>query len=326
MRYCARVDWVSVIGGFVLLVGGGEALVRGASGIALSARLTPAVVGLTVVAAGTSMPEFVVSIQAAIEGSPGLAVGNIVGSTIFNIGLILGLTALILPLRILGNTVRLEWPVLVIAGGIFHVFGRDMSIDRLEGAFLLTGLIAFMAYSVWIARKNISPVEQEEFSNLATASFGRSGWAAVALNATAILLGMGLLAVGSAVLVHGATGIAAAFGISDAVVGLTVVAAGTSSPELVTSVVAARRGRDDIAVANVIGSSIYNILGIGGATAILHPLPVPADMLRRDNWWMIAATLVLLPLMKSSLRVSRAEGGLLLAAFVTYLVLLITSV
>lgn len=319
------LDWVLVFAGLALLVGGGEALVRGASGIALLGRVTPAVVGLTVVAAGTSMPELVVSVQAALEGNPGLAVGNVVGSNIFNIAAIIGLTALLRPLRIQGNTVRLEWPVMMLSAFQFHLLARDSMVDRLEGCFLLGALVAFVAYAVWVARKSVTPIEQDAFEELSTASFGRVGLPALAFNLAAITVGIGLLAGGSTALVKGAVGLASSMGVSNTIIGLTIVAAGTSTPELVTSLVAAWRGRDDIAVANVVGSNIFNILGIAGATAVIHPLPVPAEILIRDNWWMLGASALLFPLMRTGMKVNRIEGGVLFTGFLLYLGLLIAQ-
>lgn len=319
------VDWLLILGGLALLVGGGDALVRGAGGIALLARVTPAVVGLTIVAAGTSMPELVVSTQSALQGNPGISVGNIVGSNIFNIAAILGLTALIRPLRIQGNTVRLEWPVMMLAAFQFHLLSRDASIDRLEGGFLLTALVAFTAYVVWLARKSATSSEKEAFEDVSTASFGKTGMTAVAFNILAVVLGAGLLAGGSTMLVSGATGVAAAFGVSDVVIGLTIVAAGTSTPELVTSLVAAWRGRDDIAVGNVVGSNIFNVLGIGGTTSLIHPLSVPSEILIRDNWWMLGTSLLLFPLMKTGMRINRVEGGVLFLGFLGYMSLLVRA-
>lgn len=319
------LDWIFVVVGFGLLVGGGEALVRGASGLALLARITPAVVGLTVVAAGTSMPEMVVSVQAAFRGNPGLSMGNVVGSNIFNIAAILGVTALIRPLRIHGNTVRLEWPVMILASLQLLLLARDGTVDRLEGGFFLVALIAFTAYAVWIGRQSSTAAEKEEFEGMVTASFGRTGGVAVAFNAGAILGGAALLALGSSALVRGAVAIASSLGVSDTLIGLTIVAAGTSTPELVTSVVAAFRGKDDIAVANIVGSNIFNVLGIAGATAAIVPLPVPADILARDMWWMLGFSLLLFPLMRSGMRISRLEGAVLFGGFVTYLALLISG-
>lgn len=319
------LDVLLVLLGLVLLVGGGEALVRGASGVALLARVTPAVVGLTIVAAGTSMPEFVVSTQAALEGSPGLAMGNVVGSNIFNIGMILGLAAMVRPLRIQGNTVRLEWPVMMVASCQLYVLARDGAVDRLEGGFLLVALVAFVAYVVRIGRSAVSPIEQEEFAGLATASGGRTGGTALLFNIAAIAAGVALLAGGSTALVRGAVAIASSLGVTDTVIGLTIVAAGTSAPELVTSLMASRCGRDDIAICNVVGSNIFNVLGILGATALIHPLSVPPEIIARDAWWMLGASLLLFPLMRTGMRVTRLEGGVLFAGFVTYLVLLVQS-
>ena len=317
-------DWLLVVVGLLLLVGGGEALVRGASGLALLAKVTPAVVGLTIVAAGTSMPEFVVSAQAAIQGSPGLAVGNVVGSNIFNLGAILGLTALIKPLRIGGNTVRLEWPVMMLAAMQLHLLTRDHHVDRLEGGFLLGAMIAFTAYAVWIARQD-AVLQPSDSGDVATASFGREGSPALTFNLLAIGIGVALLAGCSTALVRGAVSIAQVLGVSDTVIGLTIVAAGTSTPELVTSLMAARRGQDDIAVGNVVGSNIFNVLGILGATALIRPLPVPPEIVQRDNWWMLGLSLLLFPLMRSGMRVSRKEGGALLTVFVAYMMLLLQA-
>jgi cation:H+ antiporter len=233
---------------------------------------------------------------------------------------------LIRPLRIQGNMVRLEWPVMMLAAFQFHLLARDGSIDRLEGGFLLMALGAFVAYAVWIARRSTIPVEQKAFEEIATASFGHTGTKALIFNIGAVVVGIGLLAAGSTALVRGAVGVASSLRVSDTVIGLTIVAAGTSAPELVTSIVAAWRGRDDIAVANVVGSNIFNILGIAGAAAIIHPLPVPLEIVARDNWWMLGASLLLFPLMKTGMRVNRVEGAMLLAGFVTYMVFLLHGV
>lgn len=165
------LDWGLLAIGLLMLLAGGEALVRGASGIALSARLSPAVVGLTIVAAGTSMPELVVSVQSALEGSVGIALGNVVGSNIFNIGAILGIAALYRPLRVVGNTVRMEWPVMMLASIAALMFARDGRIDRVEGAFFTASMVAFTAYALWLARQT-TPAEEEAYEEVITASFG----------------------------------------------------------------------------------------------------------------------------------------------------------
>lgn len=319
------MDWMLVILGLVFLVAGGEALVRGASGLALAAKFSPAVIGLTIVAAGTSMPELVVSIQSAVNGNVGIAIGNVVGSNIFNIGAILGLAALVSPLRVMGNTVRMEWPVMMLAALQLFLLARDGVVDRVEGGFLIAAMIAFTAYAVWLGRNVSGSAEAEGFEEMVTASFGASGGKALTYNVLAIVVGVGLLAGGSTLLVQGAVGIATALGVSETVIGLTIVAAGTSTPELVTSLVASKRGRDDIAIANVVGSNIFNVLGILSITALVHPLDVPDVIMSRDVWWMLGASALLFPLMWTDKRVDRLEGAVLLTGFLTYLVLLILA-
>jgi len=316
-------DLLLIALGLGLLLTGGEALVRGATGLALLARVSAAVAGLTVVAAGTSAPELVVSLKAAFAGAPGLAFGNVVGSNMFNVGLIVGLTAVVRPLRILGSSVRLQWPVMMCASIELFLLARDGSVDRLEGFFLSVALLGFISYIVWTStRAHIPPSATPD---LETASFGFRGRAAWVSNGAACVVGAGCLAGGSHALVEGAASLAAAAGVSNTLIGLTVVAAGTSAPELVTSLVASYRGKDDIAVANVIGSNIFNCLAIVGLTATIHPLKVPEPILSRDIWWMLAFSLALFPLMRTGMRVGRGEGALLLAAFVTYNVILIAG-
>jgi len=315
----------SIVAGLVLLVLGADALVRGANGLALLARVSPTVIGLTIVAAGTSMPELVVSVDAALRDSPGLALGNVVGSNIFNLAAIVGCVALIRPLRIQGNTVRLEWPIMMFASCMLHVLCLDGAVDRLEGAFLFAGMVAFMAYAVWVARRSATPLEHEEFRDLATRSFDRSRNRAWLFHGAAVVFGVGLLSGGANLLVDGAVALARMSGVSTTVIGLTVVAAGTSLPELATSATAAWRGKDDIAIANLIGSNIFNVLGIVGTTALIHPLPVPQEIIDRDSWWMLGISALLLPLMRSNMRVTRPEGAVLLACFVAYMTVLLRT-
>lgn len=307
-----------VLLGLALLVAGGEALVRGASGIALAGRISPVVVGLTLVAAGTSAPELVVSLQAAASGSGGLALGNVVGSNLFNTTVILGLVAVIRPLTIAGTVLRQEWPVMMLAVAQFHLLARDGALDRIEGLVLLGGLVAFTAYAVQVGRADPALGELPE-EELVTASLGQVGPRAVAINVLAAVLGVLFLAGGASALVGGARGVAAGLGVSDTLVGLTLVSACTSAPELVASIVAALRGRHDLAVANVVGSNIFNVLGIAGATGALTPIALPAELVARDNLWMIGTSALLFPLMWTGLRVTRAEGAALLAVYSVYL-------
>jgi cation:H+ antiporter len=314
------LNWLFIIIGLAALIAGAEALVRGAGGIALLARMSPAVIGLTIVAAGTSMPELMVSVKASLSGNPGLAIGNVLGSNLLNIGMVLGITALFRPLRIQGNTIRFEWPVLMLATLQFYLLGRDGVIDRVEGIFLTGVMITFMAYAVWLGRQGIVENQGEE---PATASFGRKGAAAIIFNLTALTIGAALLALGADILVKGAVGIADGLGISETIIGLTIVAVGTSAPELVTSVVAALRGQGDLAVGNVVGSSIFNLLAILGIAAVFSPLPVPEEIMARDIWWLIGITALMFPMMLSGKKVNRWEGLILLAAVSAYLVMLV---
>lgn len=319
------MDWLLVVAGLVLLFTGGEALVRGASGLARIAKISPAVIGLTVVAAGTSMPELVVSVQSVLGGNVGIYMGNVVGSNIFNIGMIIGLAAVIRPLSVMGNTVRMEWPIMMLASLQFFLLARDGVIDRVEGGFLVAALIAFISYAVWVGRNSRTPAEAEGFEELVAGSFDVNGRRALVYSLLLIVAGVLMLAGGSTLLVRGSTGIAAGLGVSEMVIGLTIVAAGTSTPELVTSLVASKKGQADIAIANIIGSNIFNLLGILGVTALIHPLDVPELLMRRDIWWMLGASALLFPLMWTGMRVNRLEGAVLLAGYVTYLVLLIQA-
>lgn len=303
-----------VIAGLGLLLGGGELLVRGASNIALKARISPTVVGLTIVAAGTSAPELVVSISAALRGTPDLAMGNIVGSNIYNIALILGVTSLIQNLKIEGSTIKLEWPILFLCTCLLHLLGRDMVIDRLEGAFFVAGLVTFIAWTVYIARREVAG-DQEVDIWAEIPGDGKASWTA------SILMAVGggiMLTAGAQSMVYGATDIAQQLGVSDRIIGLTIVALGTSLPELITSVVAALKNQADIAVANVIGSNLFNTLGILGATAVVTPVSVTQKTLTVDNPWMIGFTLLLFPLMRRKMNLERTEGILLLSLLFAY--------
>jgi cation:H+ antiporter len=333
-----RAPWTAILGrmellpaillatlGLVLLAGGGEFLVRGATTLARIAGLTPAVIGLTVVAAGTSLPELVVSVIAALRGTPDIAVGNVIGSNIFNIGMVLGAAAVVAPLVVHGAAVRLEWPVMFLASWIGFLLMRDHSLDRLEGGFFVATLVVFMAYSVYIARHEVSA---EEAADYASETAGRSlhlRARALALSLLAVVLGSGLLVLGGKFLVDGAVSIARHAGMTERVIGLTIVAVGTSAPELAASLVAAYRGRTDLALANIIGSNIFNILGILGVTAMVHPIPVADAIVHTDAWWMLGFTVALLPMMRTGKKISRPEGGLLLAGYAVYVLTLLRS-
>lgn len=322
------IDLSLIVLGLALLMGGGEALLRGAVGLATLLRLTPAVIGLTVVAAGTSVPELAVSTIAAAQGQPDIAVANVIGSNIFNIAFILGLCVLVRPLPISGNTIRLEYPVLALVSLLCLALAQDGQINRLDALLLLAVYTGFTAYMVSLVRGQVTDTEQRgltaEVESLSPAPADHSPprpWVCAGL----VLAGVALLAAGAQSTVTGAVGLARMLGWSERVIGLTIVAAGTSLPEIVASLVSSIRGRSDIAIGNVIGSNLFNILGILGISALFSPLPVQAQLLASDGWWMLGFTLLLFPLMFTGLRLARWEGGLLLAGYGVYLALLLAA-
>ena len=311
-----------LLGGLVLLVGGGEGLVRGASRLALLAKVPPAVVGLTIVAAGTSAPELMVSLSAAARGSADLSVGNVVGSNIYNIALILGMAALVRPLDVHGQVVKLEWPVMALASGTLFVLARDGLLDRPEGLLLVAGMVAFVAWQVRIARKGVDKPERDELELLSEAEDPGGGWGKAALF-TAV--GLGALLLGAELFVRGAIDVAREAGLSERVIGLTVVSLGTSLPELVTSVVASVRGHTDIAIANVVGSNIFNVLLILGLTSSMLPLAVAPGLISHDMPVMLALTVLLLPMLYTGMKVTRVEGGALVLLATGYTAWLLTG-
>ncbi|MGH7677475.1 MAG: calcium/sodium antiporter [Gemmatimonadaceae bacterium] len=330
------MDALTAIGlvalGLALLAGGGEALVRAATTLAELAGVTPAVIGLTVVAIGTSLPELVVSLVAATKGEPDLAVANVVGSNIFNITATLGLTALIIPLPVHGSAVRLEWPVMFAASFLCLLLARDGRIDTIEGAFFIVTLVLFIAYTVRVARKDVGAAEagqlaaQVEARDIDVAvTPGHPRRRPLLVSLAVLALGIAALVTGGRLLVDGAVALARIAGMTERVIGLTIVAGGTGAPELATSLVAAFRRRTDVAVANMIGSNIFNIFGILGVTALLAPVPVTSALVSSDMWWMVGTSLMLLPLLRSDSRLSRVEGAILLATYTAYLVLLLRS-
>lgn len=314
---------VFIAAGIGLLAAGGEALVRGAVSLAKLLRVSTAVIGLTVVAMGTSMPELVVSLLAAVEGRSDIAVGNVVGSNIFNIGVILGLTAIVLPVAVHSTAVRLEWPFMFLISFLFLLLARDGLVDRLEGAFFLAGLGVFTAFMVRMARTEVTEHDAVALTPQRMTSPARSRALAVARDAGMVTLGLLLLVAGGRALVVGSVAIAQTLGLTERVIGLTIVAAGTSMPELATSLVAARRKESEIALANLIGSNIFNIGMILGVVSTIRPQHVHPQIIASDGWWMVGGALLLLPLMWPRMEVGRLEGAVLFAAYVVYLTLLL---
>ncbi|WP_448579080.1 calcium/sodium antiporter [Thermaurantiacus sp.] len=321
-------------GGLVLLVVGGEFLVRGSVQVAERLGVSPLLIGLTLVGFGTSMPELVTSVEASLVGAPGIALGNIVGSNIANIFLVIGLSAMIFPLRVGASALKRDGSFVIATALLFALAGYTIGLDRIAGAIFLLLLGAYMAYAY---RQESQPLTIEETGHTAAFDKGeaveqvdktlhghpRPGLLGWLLPIGIALSGLALIILGGRILVDAAVQLSRALGLSEAVIGLTVVAVGTSLPEFVTSVVAAFRRQADIAVGNVLGSNIYNILGIGGVTGLIAPTMFPPEMLEADLFVMMAAS-ILLFLFAWNGKVSRLEGLVLLSAYAAYTAYLLT--
>lgn len=311
------LHWCLVGVALVVLYCGAEALVRGSASLALRLGIAPLVVGLTVVAFGTSSPEVFVSLKAAFAGHGDLAVGNVVGSNLFNVGVILGLSAVLMPIRVQLQLLRLDAPVMLATMLVVPLLllGRS-EVSRWEGALLLMALVAYVAMNIILARRAAQPEVQREFEEGLPRPIP-SMLPALGL----VVAGLLLLAFGARLLTDNAIGLARAFGVSEAVIGLTIVAAGTSIPELAATLVAALKREADIAIGNVIGSNIFNVLAILGIAALACPFHAPS-IRPFDIWFMIGLCAALLPLLWTDQRLQRLEGALLFAAYCAYVALL----
>lgn len=308
-------DIIILLIGLVVLVSGGELLVRGASSIALRMQISPLVVGLTIVAFGTSAPELFISIQSALGGSPDIAMGNVVGSNICNLALVLGITAVIYPVRVQRDSIRIDWPVTMSSSLLLFLLVQDRWIGAGEGILFI---FALFTYTFFIIRKsqketiaNLKLMEDDELPTQPSASV----WKDVLF----IIVGTIGLSFGSDWFVSGAQSIAIDLGVSERVVGLTVVAIGTSLPELMTSGIAAYKKETDIAVGNLLGSNIFNILSILGFTSIVHEIQVSDTIVTTDIIWMLAVTLVIFPMMLTRKTIGRIEGSILLLIYGYYI-------
>lgn len=316
----------------MLLVAGGELLVRGASVIARTLRISPLVIGLTVVAFGTSAPELAVSVQAALDGNAGVTIGNVVGSNIVNILVVLGAASILCPLIVTPQIVRFDLPILIMASVGMGVAAMDGQITMIEGGMMFVFLVGYLTKSIrdsrrddrlaqMIAKQNGEEVEIADPNSL---PWHRRLWFQFVL----FLIGLVVLSVGADLLVSGATSIAVRIGVSDLVIGLTVVAIGTSLPEVVTSIVAAARGERDLAVGNVVGSNLFNILGVLGLTSIISKTAGAAITVDPLAIWfdipvMVAITLVCLPTFWTGGLITRIEGVLFLSYYAIYNTLLV---
>jgi cation:H+ antiporter len=314
------------LGGLLLLVMGANALVRGASKLAMSFGISPLVVGLTIVAFGTSAPEVAVSVGAVLDGKTDIAIGNVVGSNIFNVLFILGISALIAPLVVNIQLIRQEVPIMLGASVLLLVLGLDGRLSALDGGLLFVLLAAYTVFLVVQSRRETQAAQDEFAQEIQPAQAGAwdSHWT---VQIGLIAIGLAALVFGSDYLVQAAVNFAKAMGMSDLIIGLTIVAAGTSMPEVAASIAAALKGERDIAVGNVVGSSTFNILGCVGLSGLASGglgLAMPASLLAFDIWVMLAVSLACLPVFMTGREIARWEGGVFLGyyvAYVTYLVL-----
>ncbi len=307
--------WIVV--GLIVLICGGELLVRGATALAIAARVSPLVIGLTVVAFGTSAPEFAVSIQASLANQPDLAIGNVVGSNIFNILLILGVSATITPLIVSSQLIRRDVPLMIGCSLTLLALSLNGRLGRGEGALFVAGLLTYTYWSLRQSRREVRSLAADKRLGMPCTETAPSHWSRDVIR---LIAGLILLSLGARGLIYGAVSLARWWGVSELVIGLTIVAAGTSLPEIVTSIVAALRGERDMAVGNVVGSNIFNILGVLGASALFapHGLPIAAEAIHVDLPVMNVVAMACLPVFYTGRLIARWEGILFLVYFVAY--------
>ncbi|MEN3794835.1 calcium/sodium antiporter [Fulvimarina sp. MAC3] len=323
-------SFIFLIAGLVLLIVGGELLVRGSVKTASRLGVSPLVIGLTLVGFGTSTPELVTSVQASLSGAPGIAIGNIVGSNIANLLLILGVSALLAPIAVKSSSLRRDGGVLIAVSVGFAALAVVWPLDRFVGAFFVLLLVAYMVYA--FRQERVAGADHgaafdkaealQEADTALRPEAEDKGGGSILLPLLLALAGLALVVFGGILLVDGAVAIARDFGISETVIGLTIVAIGTSMPELVTSITAAIKKQSDVAFGNVIGSNIYNILGIGGFTGLISPVEIPDEIIRFDNPIMVAVTVLAVVFAWSGGRIGRVDGMVLLTGYAVYMFVL----
>jgi len=302
-----------MVGGLLALLVGGEGLVRGAVGLALRFRISTLVIGMTVVSFGTSAPELLVSLSSVMGGYDDVGVGAVVGSNISNLGLVLGITVMIFPLTVAKNTIRIDWPLMMFASLLFYFLAMDEQISYLEGLLFLLILITF---SVWIVMKSRKE-GKELYSTEDLEEYASDN--PLYKDIIALIIGMVGLYFGAEWLIEGVINIAQAHGISEKFISVTVVAFGTSTPELVTSAVAAYRKETDISIGNLIGSNVFNILAILGITAMVKPIKISPAINSMDIYFMLGISLLIFPLMYYGKKINRLKGGVLLTFYIVYI-------
>lgn len=311
------MEFALIIAGLVLLVFGGDYLVKGASGIALKFNMPSILVGMTVVALGTSSPELVVSVRAALAGKPDISTGNVVGSNIANVCLILGITTVIFPVAIKKSLLKNDWVAMMVASVLFYFLVLNGQLSRWEGILFVSLLGSYITYSFIMANKAAKEAMPEEFET------GKAQGIWILL--LYVVLGTVGLVYGAKWFLEGAEATARNLGVSDRVIAITLVAFGTSVPELAASIIAALKKEHDIFLGNIIGSNLFNILAIMGITSIISPVEVADEIIQSDMFWMLATSFVLLPMGLLGKRLSRLDGSILFGTYLVYVYILLFS-
>ena len=311
------MEYLLTVVGFAILVGSGKYLVMGSVSLASYLKISKLVIGVTVVAFGTSAPELLVSIQAALKGHPEMAIGNVVGSNIANIALVLAITAIILPIAVSRNSIRIDWPVMMGVSLLFLLFARDFKLSRMEGIVFNIILVVFIIYSVWSSRKKLQSMDEDLHPKPEKS---------ILVSILLIVVSCAGLFFGADLLVDNVSIIAMDLGVSERVIAVTVIAIGTSLPELVTSIMAAIQKESDISVGNIIGSNIFNILSVLGITAIIKPIVISEEFVRVDILWMLGISLLMFALLRPWKKafLSRIDGLILLSAYFAYVYIVFT--
>ena len=309
------MTFLLIIGGFTLLLLGGEGVVRGSVSLADRLGVSPLVIGLTIVGFGTSLPEMVVSVNAALAGAPGIAVGNVIGSNIANTMMVLGAAAVVSPIMVNPRALRRDTACMVVATVVFICLGLSGKLVWWHGAFLLVVLAGYVSQSVWNDIRTGGPaaeLRREEAREAGVATLR------IPTASALVVIGMGAVITGAEWLVTGATDLARLFNVPDEIIGLTIIAIGTSLPELATSLVAAFRGHPDVCLGNILGSNLFNLFGIAGVTALFADLPFSEKAMDFDLWILLGTAILLISFMFSGRRLSRIEGGVLVALYSLY--------
>jgi cation:H+ antiporter len=310
------LGWLQLIGGLLILLAGGEFLVRSSVKLALHLNISSIVIGLTVVSFGTSFPELVVSVNAALDGHPDISLGNVVGSNIANLGLVLGLTAVLFPISVQRSSVVLHWPLMLLSTLLLILFSWDLMIEMWEALILVGCLIAYNILVIKVSGGN----DVEEIEELETGI--EKSYSGVIRTLIILLGSIALLIFGADLLVEGAVVVARSFGLEERIIAISVIAFGTSAPELATSLIAVYKKETSIGIGNLIGSNIFNILAILGITGIMHPIQVNSEILSFDLWWVLGIPLLITPFLLSRMKVSRMEGGVLVGMYFLYMYLI----